>query len=160
MNPLPWLAGLFAAVILMPSLWGGDQGGTYVNQKYRYVIAYPSGLFRPLGESDAGDGQRFAGVDGKSELIVYAFFNVLDQDLSDLYQEALNAQGRETTYKAMKGNWFVVSGYEAGKIYYHKTFFSDGAFYTFELSYDPEVKAIYDPLVSRISASFRIFEGQ
>lgn len=152
----PWLLALVLMSVQAATAWADQSIGVYVNHKYRYEIAYPADRFVSQGESPSGDGQRFVAPDGRAELLVYAHYNVLDQTLADSYREAQATAGRRTTYKVMKADWFVVSGYEGGRIFYRKTLLRNGTFFTFELHYDPADRALYDPLVPRIAADFRI----
>lgn len=129
---------------------------TYSNTKYGYFIDYPRGVFYPQGESDAGDGQVFRSPDNQAELRVFANFNVLDETLAAKFQESLVQPGLKPTYQVLRKNWFVVSGFWGGKVFYQKTFQARDAFYTVMLVYNPANKAAYDPLVGPIVKSFRI----
>ena len=129
---------------------------TYSNTKYGYFIDYPRGVFSPQGESDAGDGQVFRSPDNQPALRVFASFNVLDESLAAKFQESLVQPGLEPTYQVLRKNWFVVSGFWGGKVFYQKTFQAKDAFYTVMLVYNPANKAAYDPLVGPIVKSFRV----
>jgi hypothetical protein len=60
------------------------------------------------------------------------------------------------TYKVIKSNWFVVSGYrEGGMVYYKKTILNNGIFKTFIFLYDKNKKAVYEPMTKHLVASFK-----
>jgi hypothetical protein len=124
---------------------------TYTNARYAYSISYPSGLLVPQGEADNGDGQAFLSKDGSAEMRVYGSQD-LGGGLAQMYREA--QAGKEVSYKTMKGNWFVVSGRDGGKIFYQKTMFKGGVFKTFSIRYDESQRSTYDAVTTRIARSF------
>lgn len=131
--------------------------GCYANHKYGYVLAWPKGLLTPQGESDAGDGQVFAAPDGRAELRCWAGFNdVLETTIPAALAEAVAEPGRQVTYRHRGKDFFVVSGLEGGKIFYRKTVLAHGVLASFELAYDPAQKALFDPVVRDLAASFSI----
>jgi len=158
MKRAPFFLLAFALFQAIPVARPGDAAAgeaVYVNEKYRFEIAYPADLFTPQGESDAGDGQRFLAEGG--EMLVYAAYNVLDADIDAEYRQVLARPGLKASYRVLKKDWFAVSGIEGGRVYYRKTFLRDGAFYTVELSYDAGKKKEFDPAVTQAVKSFRAF---
>jgi hypothetical protein len=147
-----WLAPFGGAALSHPA--GVGQRAvykTYTNARYGYSISYPSNLLVPQGEADNGDGQAFRSKDGGAELRVYGSQNLGD-GLAGAYKEA--QAGKSVTYKTMKGNWFVVSGRDGGKIFYQKTMFKGDVFKTFIIEYDESQKSTYDAVTTRIARSF------
>lgn len=137
-----------------------ERYSTYRNARFSYVISYPTDLLTPQGESDNGDGQKFLSRDGQVEMSVYGSENASDQSLRDLYQSQLRREGNDqsksqVTYKVLRGNWFVVSGYERERIYYQKTISSGGVFKTFRIEYDKSRADVFDKVTKKVAASFR-----
>jgi hypothetical protein len=68
-------------------------------------------------------------------MLVYGSYNALNQTLRQLYSEETNPSAdhphRTVSYKTLKGNWFVVSGIEEGRVFYQKTMLAKGIFKTF-----------------------------
>jgi hypothetical protein len=132
---------------------------TYTNARFAYSISYPSDLLRPQGEAANGDGQKFSARDGRAELIVYGSYKALDKTLKETFDEEANASAdhpkRVVTYKVLRAGWFVVSGREAGKIFYQKTMLKGNTFKSFRIEYDQAQKAAFDPIVKVIEKSFR-----
>lgn len=124
---------------------------TYSNARYGYSIAYPAGLLIPQGESDNGDGQRFASKDGSATLLAFGS-NRMDRSLAEEFQSA--QANRSVTYKVLKRDMFVVSGTENGKIFYQKTLLRGDAFKTFIIEYDEQERATFDSITARIARSF------
>ena len=65
-----------------------------------------------------------------------------------------DSNGREVTYKLLKGDTYVVSGRQNGKIFYEKTMLKGDVFKTFTIEYDESERDKYDPITARISRSF------
>jgi hypothetical protein len=136
---------------------GQPDQATYANSKYGYAITYPAGVFAPQGEADSGDGQVFLSRDGQAELRVFAAFNVLDETLEASYRSALASPGLTATYRMRRLGWYVVSGYQDGRVHYQKTILAQDTFFTLLLTYAPAAKAVYDPLVGTLVQGFVIF---
>jgi len=113
--------------------------GNYDNSKYNYSINYPEFLIGE-GEADAGDGQKFFSPDKSIKLIVWAQYDVLNEGLNGAMKYA--KEKRTVTYKVVKDNFFVLSGFEGNDIFYRKTILSKdkGTLLTFEFIY-PKTKA-------------------
>jgi hypothetical protein len=132
---------------------------TYSNARFKYSIAYPSGVLYPQGEADNGDGQKFLSKDGRAVMLVYGGHQLDAVRLSDMYEEtlkqkSLDGASRDVTMKLLKKDWFVVSGYAGEKVFYQKTMLKGGVFKTFIIEYDRAQKSFYDPITSRIARSF------
>lgn len=133
----------------------------YTNARFNYVISYPAGLFVPQGEADNGDGQRFLSKRGDVEMLVWGSHNVLNESLRSRFKDEVREKTREhpdrvVTYKRLKGNTYVVSGFQDGKVFYQKTMFVDEVFMTFYISYPADRKSEFDPVTAEISKSFHI----
>lgn len=132
------------------------QNTTYQNARYGYSITYPSGLLLPLGESEDGDVQTFVGGDARLSIRANPDPEVLGETLASMFNERMNDPDREVTYKVLRDDWFVISGYEAGQIFYEKTFVRDGMEYTFSISYAQEVRGTFDDVVDILEDSFTV----
>ncbi|MBI4748693.1 MAG: hypothetical protein HY774_09390 [Acidobacteria bacterium] len=148
---LPGITGVLSA--------GQLQYKVYHNARFDYSISYPAKILFPQGEATNGDGQRFLSKDGKAELIVYGSHNALDQTLTDVFldeQRRTEAHPHRTvTYKLLKTDWFVVSGFEDETIFYQKTMLKRGIFKTFRITYPKTQKSTFDPITTVIAKSFR-----
>ena len=131
----------------------------YHNARFSYSIAYPVDILIPQGEAANGDGQKFLSRDGRTEMLVYGSNNSLDQTIKQVYEEEITGssehQARVVTYKVLRADWFVVSGIENGRIFYHKTMLRSGVFKTFQIEYDESEKQVFNPIAAKIAASFR-----
>jgi hypothetical protein len=132
---------------------------TYHNARFDFSISYPADVLIPQGEPENHDGQKFRSRDGRAEMLVYGSHNALNQTLRQLYSEETNPSAdhpdRTVSYKTFKGNWFVVSGIEGGKVFYQKTMLTKGIFKTFRIEYDESQKDLYDSLTTQMVRSFR-----
>jgi hypothetical protein len=134
---------------------------TYVNARFGYEIAYPTGVLRPQKEAENGDGRVFLSKNGTAELRVWGQYNALTKTLKEKYQEDLDEYGSGVTYKSIKSRSYVISGIKGGKIFYKKTILkgdggdSGDTYYMFTMTYQKSDKVKYDPIVERIAGSFR-----
>ncbi|MDD1606363.1 MAG: hypothetical protein LUO95_00415 [Methylococcaceae bacterium] len=150
---------IFTLVLWTQLLFAADVYDTYHNDRFDYSIDYPKDVLFPQGESDNGDGQKFLSKDADASLIVYGSNNALNQSLEEVYREESRGGTAENpkkvvTYKLLEDNWFVVSGYNSGRVFYQKTIFHDDMLKTFVLEYDESQKAFYDPIAKRLATSF------
>ena len=134
------------------------QNGTYLNTRYGYLIAYPDYLMVAQGESENGDGQAFQGAGARLEVWASQASETLNETLESKFDRELSDPNREVTYQVSRDDWFVVSGYEEGQIFYQKTFVRGGLEYTFLLTYLPEVRGTFDKVVSMVAESFSVPE--
>ena len=135
-----------------------EKYSTYSNSRFSYSVSYPAALLIPQGEAANGDGQKFLSRDGRAEMIVYGSNNALDQSLRNLYNEQLrggNRPKKAVTYKVLRDNWFVISGYEGDRVFYQKTIFRGGVFKTFRIEYDKSLADIFAKVTKSVAASFR-----
>jgi hypothetical protein len=154
-----WSLVLTLALLAQATL-ADDVYKTYHNLRFGYSISYPKDILYPQDESDNGDGQKFLSKDADASLIVYGSHNVLGQSLKDLYLEESRGGTHENprkviTYRVLKNNWFVVSGYNSGKVFCQKTILNNNQFKSFYFEYDESKKRIYDPITKHISSSFK-----
>jgi hypothetical protein len=101
---------------------------TYHNVNYDYSIEYPKNILTPQEADPDGAGRTFVSKNGDASLSLRAYANALNQSLKEAYHEACREEleqelNHTVTYKVIKSNWFVVSGYrEGGMVYYKKPF--------------------------------------
>ena len=153
------LTALTLFLLGMPAAAAPHSYRTYHNARFDFSISYPADVLIPQGEPENHDGQKFRSRDGRAEMLVYGSYNALNQTLRQLYAEETSASAdhphRTVSYKTFKGNWFVVSGIEEGKVFYQKTMLTKGIFKTFRIEYNESQKDLYDPLIAQMARSFR-----
>jgi hypothetical protein len=164
-----------AGALLIPCEHGrtaqpGGRWATYTNARFGYSVAYPADLLKPGPEPANGDGRRFTGIKNArraaTSLIVLVFgaLNTEDEPLKTHFARAAagDSPSQKTTYKKLGPGWYVVSGFisdpdrpKRRRIFYRKTILREDVLKTLHLEYDPSEKAGLDPVVTRISRSFR-----
>jgi hypothetical protein len=134
---------------------------TYHNERYGTTIEYPD-FFAPQPPPTDGDGLEFKSPDG-ADFSVFASYNALDFDLAGLKDFILKnlKPGEIIGYQAQGNNWFVISGTDAGDVVYERHLLSHRGQITegFVMSYPSSLKQTYDPIVTRMSRSFRAGSG-
>lgn len=134
-----------------------DEYECYVNHRHGYALAWPKRLLVPMGESDAGDGQVFAAPDGRAELRCWGSANDgRPLTVSEALTQAITEPGRQVTYRHMGRDFFVLSGYRDGRIFYRRTILAHGKLATFELTYETSLKKLFDPIIRDISTGLII----
>ncbi len=114
----------------------------------------------PLVEAGR-DTVRFVSRDGQASATVTAIPNGLRQSLSAVMAEArqdiIENSGGEITYSRAKANWFVLSGYIAGRIFYRRSLVTaDGQVIgTLWIEFPRAMKPCFEAAVMTMSLSFR-----
>jgi hypothetical protein len=149
-------AGVCAAVPALAQNWR-----TYRNPRFGTTIDYPTS-FRPGRPPDNGGGLGFTAGDAAS-FSVWGSHNSLDHDLAGLeafIREEL-PPGNRVTYDARGANWFVIAGLQDNNTFYERYLLSHrGSIVNgFTMQYPSRLNAPYDPIVTRMSRSFRAGRG-
>jgi hypothetical protein len=99
--------------------------------------------------------QAFASPEGDVSMFIHE--EESKNTLAGKYREELNTIGgnKTVTYKLLKDDFFVVSGYKGDNVYYQKTVVKDGKFKTFYTEYPKSKKDKIDPVTVRMSRSFK-----
>ena len=138
----------------------------YCNARFGYCIEYPKGIAIPQPQPTNGDGRIFRNPQGQEVLRVYGrnntdpdFGNIsLEQqfshDIRDVKEEKEVPTSR-ITYQKLGKNFFVISGYSPGKLFYQKTILKDGVFAYAILRWDSGDTARFREISNRIFQSFR-----
>jgi hypothetical protein len=171
------MAALQRAVVIVAVLCGVSWAGgisykRYINVRFAYGISYPAGVLIPQGEADNGDGQKFVSKDKRVEMLAYGSTNADLMDEMDVVTiRAIHARDlafakedhpdRRITYQRFGKDWYVVSGFEGGKVFYSKVMKrkDDSDSVTFYISYPKSSAGKYDPIVAAISKSMKLLKG-
>ena len=166
MRRLCIVLAIFAAAAIVgaaaPVAAVADGWRTYHNERYGTTIDYPD-FFKAGPPPANNDGLAFKSPDG-AEFSVFASYNALEFDLAgfrDFIVKNLDA-GRVITYQARGDDWFVISGTKGSDgVFYERHLLSHGKQMTegFVMSYPVGLKQKYDPMVARMSKSFRSGSG-
>ncbi len=169
----PWCAFVIAAILAGGGVAAGQPAqepqehpqahrwATYHDARYGTTADYPADLFtvlawRPLGES----GQIFRTADGSAQLVIYGKPN-FEEDSPSYYVEK-HFNNSDVTYKNTKWPSFIVSGVRKGEIFYNRCNFKiiiNGILDCMEMRYPAKDKAMWEPIVTRISNSLRAGKG-
>jgi hypothetical protein len=161
-------AGL-AAWVLLAAPAGAQQAGCpddgpalrYHNPRFDLAMTYPARFaLDPDSIPASGDTARFATGDGQGTAVVTALRNGLGQGIGDLFREArqdvTENGGGVVTYQRARDNWFVLSGYMAGRIFYRRSLLSaSGLIGTLWIEFPTAMKPCFEAAVTMMSLSFR-----
>jgi hypothetical protein len=129
---------------------------TYYNNRFEYVVKYPENLLNKQPPPQNNDGRSFVSPEGSIKMRVSGSHNVPERTFSEIYQQQLQAYQQESrvTYQTKQDNWFVISGYRDGNVFYKKTIFYNDDVLDLTLTYDRTLQPEFDPIVAEISRSF------
>jgi hypothetical protein len=148
-----------AQVVTTPSadMPVADQYTTYANSDFNYSIEYPANILSSIPGSENINGKRFTSQDGQSELTVSAIFNRPGETAEESYQTALadySRQGKVVTYKVLRQNWYVISGFDGNRVFYERTIFNSGLIKQFKFEWPDSQRATYEQITNHISKTF------
>jgi hypothetical protein len=135
---------------------------TYQNDRYGTTVEFPD-RFRPRQPSENGEGLSFESADG-ARLLVFAGRNVLDQDLRALQTAIMDSReiGETYTNRNSGPNWFILAGTRGTVDFYERRMLSHGGkiINNFVMTYPSRLRRVYEPIVTRMSRSFRAGRGE
>jgi len=126
----------------------------YCNARYGFCVEYPVDFGMEPSPIN-NDGRVFYDGEGYS-MRAYGSQNALEHGINDEIKDE-KEEFDIVTYKRVKNNWFVLSGYEDEDIVYLKTYMNTdkSIFYHLRISYPTKFKTKYGRLVSKVSKSFK-----
>lgn len=141
----------------------GNRYSLYCNERFGYCIAYPSATLFPQPESENKDGRIFKNKQGEPVLTVYGSYPVQQENVADglkaAFEKELQASDQDKnhviTYKKLGRQFYVVTGHQGNKIFYHKTIIKDDALAYALLQYDEKEKDYYQAVSERVFISFK-----
>lgn len=138
---------------------------TYCNSRYGYCIDYPVGVLFPQGEAPSGDGQEFKSKNADVQLLVYRDLRdhiTMDEpyNIQTAYEEDSRGSDPEKpkkviAYKKLGKNFYIVSGYNNGKIFYQKTVLREEGLVTSYIEYPETDSTVYNKVSERIFSSLK-----
>ncbi|MGE3468638.1 MAG: hypothetical protein AB7J13_17100 [Pyrinomonadaceae bacterium] len=155
------LISVLLLAVCAESAVGQTRYKTYANARFDYQIKYPVDVLVPLSEAENGDGRVFESKDKTAKMLVWGQYNALFDTLKGAYENDLKERLTGITYKVLLKNGYVISGKRGNTIFYQKTILngtdgdSGAIFCTFSIEYPRSAKAKFDPMVRRISKSFK-----
>jgi hypothetical protein len=125
-------------------------------------MTYPSSFaLDPQSIPENGDTARFWTSDHQATAVVTGTRNGLRQSIADLFDEAKHDvtknSGGVITYTRIKDNWFVVSGFMAGRIFYRRTLLTTGSriIGSLWIEFPRDMRPCFEEAVTMMSLSFR-----
>ncbi len=129
----------------------------YKNSRFGTSIAYPASLFVPQPPPVNNDGRSFSGVGGTWSFFLFGQYNALEMTLGELEADDIAGGGYDSvTYRRGGEDWYVLSGYRGGDVFYRKLLRRDDGetLHVFEISYPKQDKRTFDAIAARMAKSF------
>jgi hypothetical protein len=159
-----FLAAIFCIATAIPGAFAAETWETYRNDRFGYVLSYPSSVFTPQPPSEKGDGATFLSGDGRAKIVVYATVN--DERFTPAqYRSTILKQFagyNEMDYSPRGKTWFVLSGFRDDVIYYQKVMFSCGerVINALSITFPRAEKKFYEGLIEVIEDRFKPGSGE
>jgi len=142
----------------------GGGWSRYTNEQFGTVLEVPLQIFKVTEPApEDGDGREFEADDG-SRLSVYGTYAPyavmirFDEYTKDLLADA-QRRGLEVTYRKGGKGWIVFSGHQGDSIRYTKVVEGCEAAHELLIEYPAAKKALYDPVVARLSRTLSCRRG-
>lgn len=141
-----------------PAVPEQDVYKTHVNDRFYFCVDYPANFLFPQPPPDNGDGLKFLSMDGESYMIASGI-NALDETLEMAYKNNLRETDyfgvkRTITYHRKAKNFYIVSGYKEGKIFYTRRYLRDGVFRSLNFVYPRSEKYRFDRIIAHVVKTF------
>lgn len=150
---------MFGALALcaLPAFAGASQWGRSVSP-HGAEIAYPESMFSEV-DNDNDRANAYASRDGAAKFVLGSWFNDAEETPAE-FKEVLTDKGQlyaDVTYAPKGRDWFVLSGYRGGDVYYEKIMFSCNRrlVNVYAISYPSADRDRYDSIVERMENSFK-----
>ena len=134
----------------------------YRNPAWGFGLDHPAGFaLDPESVPANGDSARFWAAGRQATAVVTGLRNSEGQSLAALLAEAerdiRDNAGGSVTYRRVTPDWFVLSGYIAGRIYYRRSLLTRGGavIATLWIEFPPAFKPCLEAAVAIMSRSFR-----
>jgi len=157
------LAGLTWTTPLTAASSRYSEWATVRNQRYGFVIAYPSGHLFPVPTPSGQDGRVMQSADGKAKLLVATFENTENVTLDGYRQFLLSDIYANATidYAPQRARWFVLSGERDGETFYERVTFSCGGklINSWAMLYPSNENKLYNPMLEAIAKTYSAGAG-
>ena len=130
----------------------------YANDRFGTTIEFPARVFKMLPPPDNDDGRSFAARKGDGGFVVFGGHNVFEMTLMELMEDDVAGGAYDSvTYRRNGEDWYVLSGYRGGDVFYRKVMLADegAVLHTFEIAYPKQRKTQFDPIAARMAKSMR-----
>lgn len=148
--------GVISALVASIGLGASVDFKVYTNARFGFRVEYPADWGEPETSTN-GDGARVYNSVRSASIVLSGWR--LDGDtvkaLFDADSRDDTKRQRTVTYKVMKGDWYVVSGFEGDNIFYRKVIVreAEDRQASFTLTFPKARKVEFDPVIARIAAS-------
>jgi hypothetical protein len=131
----------------------GNRWATYRNARFGTEVQYPAYLFSLVQESANGDGATFQSANGELKFIVFGQYNYDGFNIRGLAErDAASDRFDEVTYRKTGKDWYVLSGYIGGDIFYRRAVLDpNGVVHVLEITYPRSEKEQMDVVVTQMA---------
>ena len=115
------------------------------------TVDIPTSVFTDKGGRPDGFGQRYFTADGRADLTVQAVPN--SSGATPARFLANKHPPRDIQYRRVTSNFFAVSSYKGGRVWYNRCNFENSMIHCVLINYPASEERLWDGIVTRISLS-------
>lgn len=129
----------------------------YLNGRFGFGMEYPDALMRAQPEADNGDGRHFLARRGHADASAWGGYNALEQTPAQMADDTQReCAGGRAAYRAVWRDGAVVScPLAGGRVLYKRTWLRRDVESTLRITYPAAERAVWDPVIARMSRTFR-----
>ena len=129
----------------------------YVNERFPFAVEVPALFTNAVVIPDNGDGIILSDAEDKARFRASGGRLVDKVTIRAFFESERKSLAVKPAYEKLGKNFFVLSWIEDGNIHYRKLILNEDAWSDMEISYPPERKKEFDPLVTHSAQSLKYF---
>jgi hypothetical protein len=143
-----WAAGTSSAALAAEA----GSWKRFVVPETSLAVDLPGDLFsESAGKPDRGEGRRFRTKDGRATLVIQSLRNAETDSPRSFLNKHFSLPHSAAVYRRVASDFFVVSGFHEGNIWYDRCNFVGSYIDCAALNYPASEKRNWDHIVTRIS---------
>jgi len=129
----------------------------YANERFPFAVDVPALFTQAVVIPDNGDGIILRDTEDKVRFRASGGRLVDKLTIREFFESERKNLEVKPAYEKLGENFFVLSWLENGNIHYRKLILNGDAWFDMEMSYPPERKKEFDPLVTHSAQSLKYF---
>ena len=129
----------------------------YVNERSPFAVDVPALFTKAVLIPDNGDGIILSDAEDKARFRASGGRLVGALTIREFFESERKNLGIKPAYEKLGKDFFVLSWVKDGNIHYRKLILNEDAWADMEMSYPPERKKEFDPLVTHSARSLKYF---
>lgn len=135
---------------------GEENWEVYINSRFGSTIDFPSSLFEIQPAPGNDDGRSFKSKDGQASFLIFGSHNALSQTVKEMFGDELISETYESILeKFLDENGYFLKAVSQDQVIARRIILDQsGVIHTFQIKYPKAENSTYDPILTRMLASF------